>query len=116
MVPLLAFLLLLIAPAAQAQPMRVLESQPVAQAVMDGNRQEFIVRFDRPVDHNTSRLEILQGDRVVRVLQPRLMANPDTLYAASGSLPAGEYLLRWMVRPHQAGEATEGQIAFRVRP
>jgi methionine-rich copper-binding protein CopC len=109
------FLLLALAPAAMAQPMRVLEASPRAHAVMDGNRQEFSVRFDAPVDHNTSRLELLRDGAVVRVLQPRLNASPDTLHAIAGSLPAGDYVLRWRAASRRTGEMTEGSLAFTVR-
>ena len=113
----LALLLLLAGGAAplHAQPMRVLETSPMARSVMDGNRQEVFVRFDHPVDHNASRLLILQEGRTVRTLQPRLNASPDTLYAAAGSLAPGAYVLRWEARGRPDGTMTEGELPFTVR-
>jgi len=102
-------------PPTLAQQMRVLDTLPRANSTMAGNRQEFSVRFDGPVDHNTSRLEVMRGEAVVRVLQPRLNANPDTLYAIAGGLPAGAYVLRWHAVARRGGEATEGSLAFSIR-
>lgn len=107
--------LLLLPMLAQAQQMRVLDTLPRANSTMAGNRQEFSVRFDGPVDHNTSRLELVQGETVVRVLQPRLNANPDTLYAIAGGLPPGDYVLRWHAVARRGGGATEGSLAFSIR-
>lgn len=111
---LLALALLAASPLA-AQTLRVMDSSPTARSVMDGNRQEVFVRFDHPVDHNASRLEILQGEAVLRVLRPRLGASPDTLYAATGGLPPGAYVLRWVARAQRDGTMTEGRLDFTVR-
>jgi len=108
--------MLAVAPTAEAEPMRVIESTPRARSTMDGNRQEFSVRFDRPVDHNASRLFVQRGDTVLRTLQPRLGARPDTLYAAAGGLAPGDYVLRWRTRPRGGEEMTEGSFDFTVRP
>ena len=111
-------LLLLLVPVhvGAAEPMRVLEVSPSARAVMDGNRQEFAVRFDAPVDHAGSRLTILNEDgQPVRTLAPRLGASPDTLYAIAGGLPPGAYRLRWEARSRRDGGMTEGTLDFRVR-
>lgn len=110
-----AILVLTLALPAQAEPMRVIQASPAARSVMDGNRQEVFVRFDHPVDHNGSRLEILRDGAVVRVLHPRLGASPDTLYAAAGGLPAGSYALRWVARSQRDGSVTEGALDFTVR-
>jgi methionine-rich copper-binding protein CopC len=98
-----------------AQPMRVLDASPAARSVMDGNRQEFFVRFDAPVDHHGSRLLILRDGAVLRTLQPRLGASPDTLYAAAGSLAPGAYTLRWAAMARRDGSVTEGELPFTVR-
>lgn len=113
---LLPALLLAGLPAHAAEPMRLLDSAPRAQSTMDGPRQEFRVRFDGPVDHNGSRLTVLQNGRVVRTLRPRLGASPDTLYANAGGLPAGTYTLRWAVRSRRDGGMTDGGFDFTVRP
>jgi hypothetical protein len=90
-VPSLAVLLALIAaPAlAMAQPMRMVESSPVAHTAMDGPGREVWVRFNAPVDHAGSRLLILRDGEVVRTLRPRLDAAPDVLYAETGGPASG---------------------------
>ena len=100
----------------QAEPMRVLEVSPAARTFMDGNRQEFAVRFDAPVDHGASRLVIQRQDgELVRTLVPRLSASPDTLYAIAGGLAPGAYRLRWEARSRHDGTVTEGTLDFQVR-
>ncbi len=107
---------LLAAAPSRAEPMRVLEVSPAARTVMDGNRQEFVVRFDAPVDHGASRLVILRRDgELVRTLAPRLGASPDTLYAIAGGLAPGAYRLRWEARSRRDGTLTEGTLDFQVR-
>src|SRR5262249_32026856 len=60
-----ALLLLLAAPGALARPMHVVESFPMAGTVIDGRNAQYYVRFDGPVDHRGSRLEITRDGRVV---------------------------------------------------
>jgi methionine-rich copper-binding protein CopC len=108
---LLAFLV----PVTQAGAMRALETSPAARSIMDGNRQEFILRFQGPVDHAGSSLSVLQDDRVVRKLQPRLGASPNTLFAIAGGLAPGAYTLRWVAKSHRSGTMIEGGLDFTVR-
>ncbi len=111
----LAALLLALSGPAWAETMRVLESSPSARSTMDGNRQDFFVRFDRPVDHGGSRLLLLRDGAVVRSLAPRLGASPETLYAAAGGLPPGRYTLRWEARSRADGTVTAGGLDFELR-
>jgi methionine-rich copper-binding protein CopC len=116
--PSLALLLaLLAAPApAAAQAMRMVESSPAARTAMDGPGGEVWVRFSAPVDHAGSRLLILRGDgEVVRTLRPRLNAAPDALYAETGGLAPGRYVLRWEARPRPGGPVETGTFEFTVR-
>jgi copper resistance protein C len=106
---------LLAAAPSLAEPMRVVEVSPAARTVMDGNRQEFVVRFSEPVDHGASRLVILRQDgELVRTLAPRLGAAPDTLYANAGGLAPGAYRLRWEARSRRGGMPAEGTLDFQV--
>jgi methionine-rich copper-binding protein CopC len=115
--PLLALALLATgrALAQDASPMRVIEVSPATRTVLDGNRQEFFVRFSAPVDHHASRLAILQDGREVRSLQPRLNASPDTLHAVAGGLPPGAYPLRWEAKAMRGGPVLDGRVPFTVR-
>jgi methionine-rich copper-binding protein CopC len=112
---LAALVLLALAGPARAEPMQVLEVRPAARSVMDGNRQEVFVRFDRPVDHYTSRLELLQDGRVLRTLVPRLGTAPEVLFAIAGELQPGAYTLRWVARSPRDGTEAEGTLDFSVR-
>jgi hypothetical protein len=47
------------------------------------------VRFDRPVDHIHSTLDILRDGKLVERLQPRLKSAPEVLFARAPTLPAG---------------------------
>jgi len=108
-------LLGLVAPStARAEAMTVLETWPRARSAMDGNRQEFMVRFSGPVDHGRSQLWIEQDGRRLRSLAPRLGARPDTLHAAAGSLSPGTYTLHWRVTGLRATDMTEGSLPFQV--
>jgi hypothetical protein len=105
---------------ARAEMLHMMASNPAARSVlpahvMQGQAQEFFVRFDGPVDHQASRLMIQRGDAVLRHLRPRLGASPNTLYAVAGSLPAGDYVLRWVVAPRAGGVPSMGALDFTVR-
>lgn len=98
-------------PPADAQQVRVLQSAPEANAVIGGRSSAFYVRFDRPVDHEDSRLAIKRDGRVVEVLTPRLESAPEVLFARAPTLQPGAYTLNWRVGgPIQM----EGEIPFTV--
>src|SRR5687768_4311075 len=96
--PALALLLLLSQHGAWGGEARIVESHPVAHAVVDGRNAQYFVRFDGPVDHGGSRLFITRDGRVVEVLRPRLDAAPELLFASAPALPPGDYELRWSMR------------------
>ncbi len=98
-----------------AQMLHMMEASPTARSVMQGQAQEFFVRFDGPVNHQASRLLIQRGDAVIRTLRPRLGASPNTLYALAGSLPPGDYVLRWEAAPRGGGVPSMGGLDFTVR-
>lgn len=100
---------------AGAATMRVMESRPSAQAVMDGTETQFFVRFNGPVDHAASRLSVVQDGHVVQTLHPRLNSQPNVLYSGVRRLAPGVYALRWMTRSMQDHGASQGEIAFTVR-
>jgi hypothetical protein len=81
--------LLLFTTPAPARPMHVLASTPAAEAIVHGRNAQYVVRFDGPVDHAQSRLEILRDGHVVQHLDPLLDSAADVLFA---SAPAPEPL------------------------
>jgi methionine-rich copper-binding protein CopC len=113
---LLATALTCTAVAVQAKPMSMVESRPVASAVIGTRSNEFLVRFDGPVDHRRSTLTITQNGQVVETLHPRLESSPSVLFARSQRLAPGDYMLHWNVVSLQGSDVTEGDIPFRVQP
>jgi methionine-rich copper-binding protein CopC len=111
----LAFVSLLLVPGrARAQAANVVESDPTANAVVDGRTTAFYVRFDRGVDHVRSLLLIKRGDEVIETLQPRLDSAPEILFARAPTLPPGKYTLHWRVITLTNVQTSEGDIPFTV--
>jgi len=108
---LLAAVSLGLAGPALAQQPRVLDSAPKADAVVGQRSSGFYVRFDRPVDHEDSRLAIKQDGRIVEVLHPRLESAPDVLFARAPTLKPGRYSLHWVVG---GAPQFDGEIPFTV--
>ncbi len=99
---------------AMAGARHVRESVPAAEAIIRGNHAEYVIRFDGPVDHRASRMELVQSGRVVRILTPSLDSEPDVLFA-SGEVPAaGHYVLHWQVSSPEDAAITSGDIPFSV--
>jgi methionine-rich copper-binding protein CopC len=97
---------------ASARAMGLVEQKPQVNEIMQGSALAFALRFDQPIDHGHSRLELLTP-RGKKVLRPRLEAEPNTLYSAVGQLAPGEYTLRWKARGRD-GQMLSGTIPFRV--
>jgi methionine-rich copper-binding protein CopC len=96
---------------ATAQKIRVLDSTPKANTVIGRRSSAFYVRFDRPVDHEDSRLAIKQDGKVIEVLHPRLESAPEVLFARAPTLPPGRYSLHWIVG---GTPQFDGEIPFTV--
>lgn len=95
-----------------AGSMNVVGSFPMVNEIMDGRATSFSIRFDGPVDHATSRLTLVTPHGT-RALHARLDSEPNTLFTAVGTLPAGRYELRWEARSMD-GDVTKGTIPFEV--
>jgi hypothetical protein len=80
---ILALALLLAPHMTDARAVNMVESKPQAETTIDGDHAEYVVRFDGPVNHYASRLEIVQDGRVVRTLRPLQNAAVDVLFAAA---------------------------------
>jgi methionine-rich copper-binding protein CopC len=113
--PALVFAAVLLVSWAARAELRMMESFPAAHAVMSGANHEFFVRFDHPVDHHAARLTLLRDGTVVRELTPRLRSQPNTLFAAVGPLPQGEYALRWRAHAATGPDDSDGEVRFSVR-
>ena len=111
---LVALVLLPLSGTAWCRPTHLVNSTPAAEAVMHGRNVQYAVRFDGPVDHAQSRLEILRDGHVVALLHPLLDSAPDVLFA---SAPApGGYTLHWTVKSMTGVDTSEGLIPFSVAP
>jgi methionine-rich copper-binding protein CopC len=100
--------------AVSAHPAHMMETSPNAESFVDGRNEQYIVRFDGPVDHRASSLSILHGGHVVRTLHPLLNAAPEVLFASGPRLPAGDYALAWSVKSVPDGEPAQGSVHFTV--
>lgn len=99
---------------ALARPMHVLASTPAAEAIMHGSNVQYVVRFDGPVDHAQSRLEILSDGQVVKQLHPLLDSAANVLFASTSAPEPGHYVLHWTAKSMPDGEASDGMIPFSV--
>jgi methionine-rich copper-binding protein CopC len=107
-------MLLMSTPGAWCRTMQLTGSLPAAQAIVDHNNAQYVVRFDGPVDHRASRLVITQRNRVVRTLRPLLDAAPEVLFASGPRLSPGDYRLNWSAKSMPDGDFTDGSIPFTV--
>jgi methionine-rich copper-binding protein CopC len=99
---------------AHAEDLKVLETGPAANAVVDSVSDGFFVRFNQPVDHVNSRLLIKRGDEIVETLTPRLQSNPNVLFARAPTLPTGSYMLHWIVKTLADARIENGEVPFSI--
>lgn len=99
---------------AYADDLKVLETGPAANAVLDAPSDGFFVRFNQPVDHVNSRLLVKRGDEIVETLTPRLQSDPNVLFARAPTLPAGKYVLHWVVKTLADARIENGEVPFSI--
>jgi methionine-rich copper-binding protein CopC len=98
---------------AAARPVQMMDSTPKAETIINGDHAQYVVRFDGPVNHLASRLEITQDGKAVTTLHPLLDSAVDVLFA-SGPVPAaGRYMLHWTAVSAD-GDGSSGEIPFTV--
>ena len=108
--------ILLAAPrVAMAGQLHVRDSSPAAEAIVRGRHAEYVIRFDGPVDHVASRMDVIQAGRVIHSLIPLADSAADVLFASGETPPVGRYLLHWQAVSRD-GEVSIGDIAFSVEP
>ena len=100
--------------AARADDLKVLETHPGANTVLDGRSDGFFVRFNQPIDHINSQLVIKRGADVVETLQPRLQSNPNVLFARAPGLSTGQYVMHWYVKTLAGARVEQGDVPFSV--
>jgi len=98
---------------AAARPVQMTDSSPKAEAIIHGDHAQYVVRFNGPVNHLASRLDVTQDGKVVITLRPLQDSAVDVLFA-SGSVPAaGHYVLHWTAVSAD-GDSSSGDIPFSV--
>jgi len=99
---------------AEARPLRVRDSSPAAEAIVDGRNAQYVVRFDGWVDHAASRMDITENGKVVEPLVPTRDSEPDVLAASAPALAPGRYQLHWHAKSVPDGDFSDGFIPFTV--
>ena len=99
---------------ARADDLKVIETWPAANAAVEGLSDGFLVRFNQPVDHISSRLFVKRGGEIVETLNPRLQSSPNVLFARAPALPSGSYTLHWVVKTVQDVRVEEGDVSFSI--
>jgi methionine-rich copper-binding protein CopC len=92
------------------------ETPPTASVTTNGVTSGYVVRFGGPVDHEFSRLLIMQDGRVLQTLPVRLDSAPNVLFARSRAMPPGTYELHWTVKSITDRSISEGDAPFTVEP
>ena len=85
------------------------------RTVIHGPGTEFSVHFDQPVDHIHSCLIVGRNGKMVELLNPRLEAQPDVLFARMPTLTPGDYKLYWTFPGKDGTTIVKGGIPFTVK-
>ncbi len=98
----------------RAADLKVIDTWPAANAVIDSRSDGFVVRFDRPIDHVFSTIFVKRGDQTVETLKARLDSAPEVLFARAPSLAPGAYTLHWVVKTVADQKIEQGDIPFTI--
>ena len=100
------------APSVLAQ--KVVETMPAKDGTLSSAAGDYFVRFDQPVDHIHSTLDIKQDGKTVQTLRPRLNSEPNVLFARAPNLPPGKYVMHWSVPAANGSTIHRGEVPFSV--
>ncbi len=113
----LAYVAMLVAPgASRAEALKVIDTWPAANSVIDSRSDGFVVRFNQPVDHVFSSIFVKRGSQTVETLNARLDSAPEVLFARAPTLPPGSYTLHWVVKTVQDQKIEQGDVPFTIGP
>jgi len=93
---------------------KVVDTMPAKDGTLSGVRDEYFIRFDQPVDHIHSTIDILQNGKRVQTLRPRLNSGPTVLFARAPNLAPGRYVMHWSVPAANGSTVYQGEISFFV--
>jgi methionine-rich copper-binding protein CopC len=100
---------------AEARPLHVRDSFPLAEAILDGRNAQYVIRFDGLVDHAASRIDITSNNQVVETLVAVGDSAPEVLAASAPALAPGRYQLHWHAKSVPDGDFSDGFIPFTVK-
>jgi hypothetical protein len=93
---------------------KVLETMPANDGTLSRVGGDYFVRFDQPVDHIHSTIDIKQNGRTVHMLRPRLNSEPSVLFARAPTLAPGKYVMHWSVPAANGSTVYQGEVSFSV--
>jgi methionine-rich copper-binding protein CopC len=93
---------------------KVVETMPAKDGTLSGVRDDYFIRFDQPVDHIHSTIDIMQNGKRVQALRPRLNSEPTVLFARAPNLAPGKYVMHWSVPAANGSTVYQGEISFFV--
>ena len=97
-----------------AQAPKVVATMPAKDGTLSGLSGDYFVRFDQPVDHIHSTIDIKQNGKTVQVLHPRLKTEPNVLFARAPNLAPGKYVMHWSVPMANGSTVHQGEVSFSV--
>ncbi len=96
-----------------ARPLSVNATQPGPAVIIRGEHAQYVVRFDGPVNHFKSRMEITQEGRVIQTLKLLGDSAVDVLFSSGIAPPPGRYMLHWTAVSAE-GDTSSGDVPFEV--
>ncbi len=93
---------------------KVIETMPAKDGTLSSAGGDYFVRFDQPVDHIHSTIDIKQDGKTVQMLHPRLKSEPSVLFARAPNLGPGKYVMHWSVPAANGSTVYQGDVSFSV--
>ena len=93
---------------------KVVQTMPAKDGTLSSAEGDYFVRFDQPVDHIHSTIDIKQDGKTVHTLRPRLNSGPNVLFARAPNLPPGKYVMHWSVPAANGSTVYQGEVSFSV--
>ena len=93
---------------------KVIETMPAKDGTLPSAHGDYFVRFDQPVDHLHSTIDIVQEGKTVQTLHPRLKTEPNVLFARAPNLRPGKYVMHWSVPAANGSTVYQGDVSFSV--
>jgi len=93
---------------------KVVQTMPAKDGTLSSAEGDYFVRFDQPVDHIHSTIDIKQDGKTVQTLHPRLKSEPNVLFARAPNLAPGKYVMHWSVPAANGSTVYQGDVSFSV--